>query len=571
MKKAVRRLVVANAVLAVVLGFGVLFAAQPLPALAEAKPWEVAATIRTLGFAYGSLGLALWFLGAPASVDDRRRLALGLGAGNLIAAGMIYVQQTQIWGAAWGWILVLLPAVLAAGFLWLAFRRPDPEEEVLEAEPSLSQIRESWLRQIGEAAAQEERNRLARDLHDSIKQQLFSIHVGTAAAQERWERDPEGSRKALADVRRCAHEAMVEMQALLHQLRPEALAAAGLVEALREHCEAHGYRTGAEVKLELGEWAADERLAPGTQETLFRIAQEALANVARHARAHHVRVVLGQSGDMVHIRVQDDGQGFEPATAERGMGLRNLEERAQALRGRCAVESAPGAGTTVSVTIPLLAPPQVPESAARKALRWESWGLVLPLAWAVLLFFLGRDASAGLIAFGAGATVPLLAFAALHSRLKVQEGARSVPGNPSFVVRLRRAGHRHRGLLFLVGIWAFPWHWRLADEGWSTQRIAWAAVSLICAGLAAVEIAGYHRTRGTGSSLRGRFSWPDASSAAAVPLAVAILLGSFFAFLILPQELIHLLATREPGQLGLLLTLAAAGLYGLWREKEALA
>ena len=220
-------------------------------------------------------------------------------------------------------------------------------------------IHPRWLRQVGAVAAQEERNRLARDLHDSIKQQLFSIKVSSAAAQERWERDPEGARKALADVQQSAQEAMVEMQALLHQLRPEAVAAIGLVEALREQCEALGYRTGADVTLDLGEQAPDDRLVPGTQEAVFRMAQEALANVARHARAQHVRVELGCSGDAVVLRVQDDGQGVYPPATQRGMGLHNLEERAQALGGRCTVESAPGAGTTVAVSIPLVAPPPV--------------------------------------------------------------------------------------------------------------------------------------------------------------------------------------------------------------------
>lgn len=217
--------------------------------------------------------------------------------------------------------------------------------------------RQTWLRQVSEAAAQEERNRLARDLHDSIKQQLFSINVGMATAQERWERDPEGARKALADVRRSAREALVEMQAMLHQLRPEALGTAGLIEAMREQCEALGYRTGAEVTLELGEPIPDENLPVGAQEALFRIAQEMLANVARHARAQKVRLWLGRRGEEVVIRIEDDGQGFDPAATVYGMGLRNLKERAASLRGTLEVASAPRAGAELTVRIPLVAPP----------------------------------------------------------------------------------------------------------------------------------------------------------------------------------------------------------------------
>jgi two-component sensor histidine kinase len=178
--------------------------------------------------------------------------------------------------------------------------------------------------------------------------------VGAAAAQERWERDPEGARKALADVRRSAREAMVEMQAMLHQLRPEALGMAGLIEALREQCEALGYRTGAEVALDLGEPVPEDRVPPGTPETLFRMAQEMLANVARHARARNARLWLGRRNEEVVIRIEDDGQGFEPAAETAGMGLRNLRERAAALRGAVEVASTPGVGTQVEVRVPLI-------------------------------------------------------------------------------------------------------------------------------------------------------------------------------------------------------------------------
>ena len=131
---------------------------------------------------------------------------------------------------------------------------------------------------------------------------------------------------------------------MLHQLRPEALGTAGLIEALREQCEALGYRTGAEVALELGEPVPDDRMPPGAQETLFRIAQEMLANVARHARARQVRLWLGRQGEEVVLRVVDDGQGFDPAAETSGMGLRNLKERADSLRGKLEVASTPGSG-----------------------------------------------------------------------------------------------------------------------------------------------------------------------------------------------------------------------------------
>ncbi|HEX3128072.1 MAG TPA: sensor histidine kinase [Thermoanaerobaculia bacterium] len=228
---------------------------------------------------------------------------------------------------------------------------------------------------LDESAAQQERNRLARDLHDSIKQQLFSIRLSSAAAEERWEADPGGARAALADVRRSSQEAMVEMRALLAQLRPEPLATVGLVEALREQCEALGYRCGIPVDFEIGELPPDDRLPSATQENLFRIAQEALSNIAHHSRARSVQARLGQVGQdgspALLLRVRDDGQGFEPASRPAGMGLRNMRERLEAAGGTLEVESAPGQGTEVRARMPLT-PPKALAAAPRTASRKTS-------------------------------------------------------------------------------------------------------------------------------------------------------------------------------------------------------
>jgi signal transduction histidine kinase len=225
------------------------------------------------------------------------------------------------------------------------------EREVLD-------LRENLLAQARDTAAQQERNRLARELHDSIKQQVFSIHMSAAAVEARWEADPGGAREALGDVRRSAREAMAEMNALLQQLSPAPLEKVGLVQALRDQCEALGYRSGAEVVVEFGELPADDWLPAGAQDSLFRVAQEALSNVARHARAAHVRLYLGQPGGAgpLIMEIGDDGQGFEMEMVRGGMGLQNIRQRVQALEGKFGLDSAPGGGTTLRVTIPLAEP-----------------------------------------------------------------------------------------------------------------------------------------------------------------------------------------------------------------------
>lgn len=222
--------------------------------------------------------------------------------------------------------------------------------------------RDQLLEQVGKAAVQEERNRLARDLHDSIKQQIFSITVSAAAIKARWEHDLSSVRRIVDDIERVALEAQVEMQALLQQLRPVALENVGLVESLRMQCQALGYRTGAAVIVELASLPPDELLPPGAQEMIFRIVQEGFANIARHARASHVWLSLRRQRDALLVEIGDDGQGFDPAQDNElpanygGMGLSNVRERVRALGGTLAVWSQPGKGTTLHLSIPLVNP-----------------------------------------------------------------------------------------------------------------------------------------------------------------------------------------------------------------------
>jgi signal transduction histidine kinase len=238
------------------------------------------------------------------------------------------------------------------------------EDQLLGPLSVVAELREAMNRKIYEAAVQEERSRLARDLHDSIKQELFSISVSAAAANERLERDIDGARQALADVQASAQAAMVEMNAMLHQLSPTPLATAGLIEALREQSEALRYRTGAEVTTDFGRLPAAEQLPIGAQESIFRMAQEGLANVARHARAQRVDLRLGvtDEGDSLLLEVRDDGQGFAVDQTSSGMGLANLQLRAEQLNGRTVITSNPGQGTTISVKIPLLVIEQAAET-----------------------------------------------------------------------------------------------------------------------------------------------------------------------------------------------------------------
>src|SRR4051812_210659 len=527
--KLLRRLVFANALLLAAAGVAIAF--NPplvLPVrYALGEPYQSLALVHVVAIALAGAALALLLQSLGSLVGEVRRLALGLSLANGMIALMFFFEQVAFDGNWVGWLLMLIALAMAAALLWMARRplRPGEAEAEIAALKIPDEIRQGLLRQTAEAAAQEERNRLARDLHDSIKQQLFSINVGTAAAQERWERDPEGALKALADVRRSAREAMVEMQAMLHQLRPEALGTAGLVEALREQCEALGYRTGAEVTLELGEPLPDDRMPPGAPEALFRMAQEMMANVARHARARRVHVWLGRQDQMVGLHVEDDGQGFSPGAESSGMGLRNLKERAESLSGHFEAASTPGTGTRTSVFIPFTPPPVESEPALVKTTRdelrgvWGAAGIALILL--VLLPSSHLDASIG----GIYAVVACVALA-LWSRWKVRAAQAASPDATTEALSLLRYGaHRHRAALLLVAAWRAPWTWRLAEEGWTGERLAWLTVALLCAGAGVLELARLYRWSEPRRSWRTGWDLPPWASSRIFWLVLTVVLA----------------------------------------------
>jgi signal transduction histidine kinase len=209
------------------------------------------------------------------------------------------------------------------------------------------------LERARELSVVEERNRLARDLHDSVVQKLFGIVLGARSAATLLDRSPAAARAEVERVGALAEEATGELRSLVFQLRPAAIEVEGLAAALAKHVDVLGRAHHLPIELE---HHGDPRLRPGVDEELFKIAQEALHNAVRHARAAHVRVRLEERPEAVALSVVDDGRGFDPDAAalrSRSLGLTSMEERAQALGGALRIASAPGAGTTVAMELPL--------------------------------------------------------------------------------------------------------------------------------------------------------------------------------------------------------------------------
>jgi len=205
----------------------------------------------------------------------------------------------------------------------------------------------------------EERQRMARDLHDSVSQAVFGIALGARSAQELLSKDPALLREPLEYILRLSEAALAEMRALIYELRPEALAREGLTGALKHHTAALRARHGIVVDESL---AAEPEMSWESKQGLYRIAQEALHNAGRHARAKRVGIVLGQDDTQVRLEVWDDGVGFDPNGGEPGhYGLNTMRERANELGGRLEIESRPQAGTRVRAIIPIVPPPPAAE------------------------------------------------------------------------------------------------------------------------------------------------------------------------------------------------------------------
>jgi signal transduction histidine kinase len=307
--------------------------------------------LRAYGSGLGAFGLAalgVWRSREPAVL---RAACPYFFFAHSVLFGIAWSQQTAFWnttaGAALTDLLVLFQA--AYGYYWISsVRQPG-----FPYRQSIPELRSEWESRIREAGGQQERNRLARELHDSVKQQLYAIQTLLAAAQAQAGKTEDPVELARGATR----SAIAEMNALLDQLRASPLETVGLVEALRRQCEALGHRTGATVNAVFGTLPAEGRLSPGTQTEIFRIAQEALANIARHARASSVSLQMGAAPpNHLLLTIHDDGQGFTSGAEAEGMGLRNMETRAAAMGAMLRVESTPGAGCTVTLRVQLQAP-----------------------------------------------------------------------------------------------------------------------------------------------------------------------------------------------------------------------
>ncbi len=207
------------------------------------------------------------------------------------------------------------------------------------------------LKRREEIAVIEERNRLARDLHDSAKQQALaaSFQIGTALTL--YEREPETAKSHLEEAERLVDRVREELTDLIMELRPQALEQRSIEEILSEYLTDWSTQHAFELEQAL---QRDIPLSVNAKQTLLRILQEALANIARHSEGSQVSIKLHAQGDEVNLEVKDNGVGFNPEKVTRGVGIQSMRERTESLGGSLELTSTPEQGTTLIARIPIL-------------------------------------------------------------------------------------------------------------------------------------------------------------------------------------------------------------------------
>ncbi len=247
------------------------------------------------------------------------------------------------------------PAVSKTQEIELMWKQVEKVQQHVSEQTKLSQKlanerAEDQEKQIQKVVS-EERNRLARELHDSVSQQLFAASMLMSAVNESGAAKTDGERKQLNLVEEMIHQSQLEMRALLLHLRPVALKGKTLIEGIQELL----MELAQKVPLEI-EWKVESiALNKGVEDHLFRILQESVSNTLRHAKATTLEVLCLEREGTVLLRVVDDGVGFDVETSKTGSyGLQNMHERALELGGTMKIVSVPGKGTRLEVRIPVI-------------------------------------------------------------------------------------------------------------------------------------------------------------------------------------------------------------------------
>ncbi|HLN62250.1 MAG TPA: histidine kinase [Symbiobacteriaceae bacterium] len=335
--------------------------------------WRLAVVFLAVSVMASGMVAAGYFAGVDLGLTPASAWGAGIAAGLLAGLlgsviGFMITRsfKRRLWDAgdmanriAAGDFGIRLPAGRTDEIGWLEEQLNAMASHLEHAVGELRQLAEQnrkLAEEAGRGAALEERAKLARDLHDTVNQQLFVLAMRAAAARRRLEKL--GGEAAatlvpeLATLEELSRQAHGEARQLILQLRPTTLEQQGLGPALAEYVTAVAAKEGWQVTDRIDRTV---RLDGRPGENLFRVAQEALNNVAKHARAKTVALFLERSGGAVELVIRDDGQGFDQKAGVRptAVGLIGMQERVEALGGTLRVKSSRGQGTEIAVQLPL--------------------------------------------------------------------------------------------------------------------------------------------------------------------------------------------------------------------------
>ena len=292
-------------------------------------------------------GRAWQRLGAVASRHRELALALAfVGMASWELTEFLILESPHVTSGRLAMALHSIQVLLVVALTWVVIR---VWQERTRHEDALARMVEKVV-----VAQEDERRRIAHEVHDGVAQLIISAKQHVDTALELGAGDPDGATREAGRAAERLQWAIVETRRVLQALRPSAVDSVGLVEAMRLAVDEAGRKAGWTTRFvdRLG----DARVPPAVETAAFRILQESLFNASRHARSTSVEVELSRRDGWLHLEVRDDGVGLgdDPGPAsERGLGLAGMRERARLLGGSCRIDSARACGTSISVALPL--------------------------------------------------------------------------------------------------------------------------------------------------------------------------------------------------------------------------
>ena len=277
------------------------------------------------------------------------------GIWNESGKSLVVKVIPAFWQTLWFQISAVL-LVLGTIFSVYWLRNASVKANTLELERQVGERTkeiEQLFEKTKELAVVEERNRLARELHDSAKQKAFAALAQLGTANGVLPENPQSARAHLQEAENLVYEVIEELTFLIQEMYPLALKEKGLATSLRDYVFDWEARTDIQVQMAIEH---EKRLALNIEQAIYRAVQESLSNIARHSKATEVKITLSYSDSKVVAEICDNGCGFDPKTRQSGMGMRTIRERIESIGGNVKIISAPGQGTCILFSAPLQSP-----------------------------------------------------------------------------------------------------------------------------------------------------------------------------------------------------------------------